>query len=85
MPAAGRHILARLQELRTQTELRMLRDPKFRALCDDYGAAVGALEHWKQSTLPEAAHRVSEYRALTADLEEEILREIGGGLGNGPA
>jgi hypothetical protein len=41
-----------------------------------YGAAIGALQHWQQSSVPEAAQRVSEYRALSADLEREILRDI---------
>jgi hypothetical protein len=77
MPTAGKQILARLQELRVQTELRMLRDPRFRALCDDYGAAVDALEHWKRSSRAEAVQRVSEYQTLIADLEKEIFREIG--------
>jgi len=85
MPATGRHILERLQELRTETELRMLRDPEFRALCDDYGAAVSALEYWQRSSLPEATQRIGEYRALTADLEKEILREICDDRGNGQA
>jgi len=77
MPTAGRHILARLQELRVQTELRMLRDPKFRTLCDDYGAAVEALAHWKRSPRAEAAQRAGEYQILISDLEKEIFREIG--------
>ena len=76
MPGAGRHILARLQDLKLRAELRMLRDPKFRGLCEDYGAAVDALEHWKQSPLTEASQRVTEYRALAADLEREILQDI---------
>ena len=54
----------------------MLRDPSFRALCEDYGAAVEALEHWRQSPLGDAALRVGGYPALIADLEKDILREI---------
>jgi uncharacterized protein Yka (UPF0111/DUF47 family) len=77
MPSAGRHILARLHDLRIQIELRMLRDPSFRSLCEDYDAAVDALEHWKQSSSMEAAERTSEYESLADDLQKEILQEIG--------
>ncbi len=50
----------------------MAEDPEFLALCEDYDACVNALRYWSQSKKPEAKTRVSEYRALVRDLEEEI-------------
>ena len=38
----------------------MLRDPGFRTLCEDYGAAVEAREFWKHSSHGEAAERAGE-------------------------
>jgi hypothetical protein len=79
MPIAGKHILARLHELRVEIEQRMLRDPSFRSLCEDHGVAVQARGFWKQSARNDAAERAREYKALMIDLEKEILREIGHG------
>jgi len=67
MLESSRHILARLHELRTRAELRILRDPQFRSLCQDYGAAVEAFEHWSRSSAPEASQRIADYRALVLE------------------
>lgn len=83
MPTAGKHILARLHEARVEIELRMLRDPGFRTLCEDYGAAVEALEHWKRSPRRDAEQRAGEYQALILDLEKDILRELRGPFDDG--
>jgi hypothetical protein len=48
------------------------RDPVFRSICDDYGEAQRALEHWETAGQV-APERVAEYRQIVADLEAEAL------------
>ena len=50
----------------------------FRALCDDYGEAMEALRRWQAATAdPNAPARIEEFRQLVAELEDEILAELG--------
>ena len=50
----------------------------FRALCDDYGEAVEALRRWQAATDdPNAPARIEEFAQLVAELEDEILAELG--------
>ena len=49
-----------------------VRDPEFRAVCDDYGEVQRALEHW-QATDQAAPRRVAEYRRMLEELEAEAL------------
>ena len=49
-----------------------VRDPEFRAVCDDYGEVQRALEHW-QATDQAAPGRVAEYRRMLEELEAEAL------------
>jgi hypothetical protein len=51
------------------------RDGEFRSLCEDYGEALRALEHWKRFGVP-SDKRVEEYRELAKDLEDEVLRRV---------
>ena len=71
-----RYILMRLQEIRVQVEQRIMRAPRFRALCRDYGEAVDAEERLRHSQTPGALAHSEEYRTLIAELEAEILNEI---------
>jgi hypothetical protein len=48
------------------------RDPVFRSICDDYGEAQRALEHWETAGQV-APERVAEYRQIVAELEAEVL------------
>ena len=48
------------------------KDPDFRSLCEDYTACVDALRHWTESREPEAQARVTEYRTIIDELEDEI-------------
>jgi len=50
----------------------MLQDPSFRAICEDYGAAVEALRRWEASGAAGSRARVDEFRQLVRDLEVEI-------------
>jgi hypothetical protein len=47
-------------------------DPSFRSICDDYGAAQRALEHW-QAAGQAAPERIAEYRQSLKELEAEAL------------
>jgi uncharacterized protein YdcH (DUF465 family) len=48
------------------------RDPSFRAICDDYGEAQGALKRWEAAGQA-APGRVAEYRQMLTELEAEAL------------
>jgi hypothetical protein len=47
-------------------------DPNFRAICDDYAAALRALVYW-QTTAASSPQKVAEYRQVAAELESEAL------------
>lgn len=47
-------------------------DPEFRAVCEDYAEAVGALALWRQDEA-----RAEDYRLMVAELEAEILSLLG--------
>ena len=49
-----------------------VRDPEFRAVCDDYGEVQRALEHWQATDQP-APGRVTEYRRMLEELEAEVV------------
>jgi hypothetical protein len=51
------------------------RDPTFGSICDDYGEARRALQHW-QAAGEAAPERVAEYRQMLADLEVEALAMV---------
>jgi hypothetical protein len=54
-----------------------VRDPEFRAVCDDYGEVQRALEHW-QATDQAAPGRVAEHRRMLEELEAEALAFLNG-------
>jgi outer membrane protein assembly factor BamD (BamD/ComL family) len=49
-----------------------VRDPEFRAVCDDYGEVHRALKHW-QAADQAVPGRVAEYRRMLKELEAEAL------------
>jgi hypothetical protein len=49
-----------------------VRDPEFRAVCDDYDQVRRALEHWQASDRG-VPGRVAEYRRMLEELEAEAL------------
>ncbi len=49
-----------------------VRDPEFRAVCDDYGEVRRVLEHW-QAAGRMVPGRVAEYRRMLEELEAEAL------------
>jgi len=72
------HILERFPEMKLHIELLIEEDSDFLALCEDYQVCIEALQHWEQSTEPEAKTRVNEYRILVTDIEEEIVQALAG-------
>jgi outer membrane protein assembly factor BamD (BamD/ComL family) len=49
-----------------------VRDPEFRAVCDDYGEVHRALKHW-EATDQAVPGRIAEYRRMLEELEAEAL------------
>src|SRR5258708_7606753 len=76
MPHNLDHILGRFRELRAEIQKAALQDVRFRALCEDYGAAVEAFEFWSRSSDARAPKINDEYRRLLTELESEIFAEI---------
>ena len=54
---------------------RCLQDPEFRAICEDYEDAAAALAKWK--TAEGNGTKVTQYRELLSDLEQELLEKLG--------
>ena len=79
MERAERRGLARLMlrhpEHREAFRRRAEADANFRELCEAYEAACGVVEYWARSNDMVAPDRTSEYHALAAAVEEDILRE----------
>jgi len=71
------HALNRFHSLRVRIEEAVLRDTRFRSLCEDYGEAVEALKFWSQSSDARAEKLIAEYKQLLVDLEREILSDLG--------
>jgi hypothetical protein len=71
------HVLERLPDHRHAILQRMMGDPEFRSLCEDYGDAFAALRRWEVSVDSHRAERVEEFARLLAELESEILAELG--------
>ncbi|MGO4440141.1 hypothetical protein [Rhizobium sp. RAF56] len=47
--------------------------PEFRAVCEDYGEALGAFQHWQAAG---SDGKAEEYRSLAAEIEAEIMRML---------
>ena len=70
------HIREQFPDKKDSINLLMAKDPEFRVLCDDYHACVKALRYWVGSKEPEAETRVSEYRTLVRELQDEISQAL---------
>jgi hypothetical protein len=77
MPEKTQHVLDELPQHRHALRQRMLVDGEFRSLCEDYGDAFEALRRWEASADVHRAARVEEFGRLLAELESEILTELG--------
>jgi hypothetical protein len=47
-------------------------DATFGAICEDYGLALRALEHWRAAD-PSGQRKAEDYRQLVTELEAEAL------------
>jgi uncharacterized protein YdcH (DUF465 family) len=70
------HVLDRLPQHRIALLERMMVDPEFRSLCEDYGDALEALRRWETSDDPNRQARIEEFARLRLELESEILSEL---------
>ncbi|HET6520673.1 MAG TPA: hypothetical protein VFG47_12775 [Geminicoccaceae bacterium] len=74
----GGHVVQRFPDRSRDIAALALASEDFRALCDDYGEAVEALRRWQASPVdPDAPARIAEFGQLVAELEDEILAELG--------
>ena len=58
-----------------QIRLLALRDPKFRAICDDYGEALRAIEFWRRRK-GASKNREAEYSVIATELREEVRQYL---------
>ena len=70
------HFRKRFPGKAQQIDHFMSKDTEFAGICEDLDACVSALKYWINSKEPEAESRVSEYRAIIRELEEEILQAL---------
>jgi hypothetical protein len=78
MPDHQHHVLERLPGHQLAIRQRMIADPSFRSLCEDFDVAFEALRRWETSADANRTARVTEFKALLDDLEQDILRELDG-------
>ncbi|MGZ9020617.1 MAG: hypothetical protein ACXW3S_11795, partial [Rhodoplanes sp.] len=64
MADKAHHVLDQLPEHRQPIRARMLSDPEFRSLCEDYGDAFEALRRWEGSADSHRTARIEEFRRL---------------------
>jgi len=70
------HIKEQFPDQNHAIDLLMAEDPEFLSLCEDHDDCVNAIHYWVNSKEPGAETRVSEYRVLVRDLEEEIVQVL---------
>jgi len=58
-----------------QIRLLALSDPKFRAICDDYGEALRAIEFWRRHK-GASKNREVEYSVIATELREEVRQYL---------
>ena len=68
-------VLERFPDQRAEVVHRLVVDPDFRSLCQDYEDCAQALVRWSQvaETTPD---RVTEYTQLLEELEQEIQETL---------
>lgn len=75
--ARGDLLVNRLPQHEFAIRRLSVRDPEFRAICDDYADVQRALEHW-QARDPGDPARIAEYRRMLEELEAEALAMLKG-------
>ena len=69
-----RHVMSRYPQSAANIRRLLLRDQKFREICDDYEAAQEAVERWSHSSDRDANLRTAEFEKVSGELEGEIER-----------
>jgi hypothetical protein len=72
------HVFERLPGHQLAIRQRMIADPSFRSLCEDFDEAYEALKRWQTSADTNRTARVTEFTLLLHELEQDILRELAG-------
>ncbi|MCW2241894.1 hypothetical protein [Azospirillum canadense] len=76
MPEKTRHAVERFPDLAQAIKQYSADNRFFSSLCEDYGKAVEMLRQWEKASGNKTLARLRACRALVADLEDEILREL---------
>ena len=66
------HVINRYPHKSRDIRSLLLKDQKFRGICEDYEAAREAVGWWSHSYLEEAKLRVAEFETVSTELEVEI-------------
>ena len=74
-------LACRFPQHRASIRRLQLRDPSFRAICQDYAEVQRALKHWEAAGQA-APERVAEYRESLKELEAEALAILEPSQGN---
>ena len=74
-------LAGRFPQHRAAIRRLQLRDPSFRAICQDYAQVQRALRHWEAAGQA-APERVAEYRESLKELEAEALAILETSQGN---
>ena len=70
-------VLERFPDQAAVIRRRMIADPLFRTICDDYAAAVAALHRFESLPSVVGERRRAEYQVLVLGLEREIRQALG--------
>lgn len=76
MSSQTRYIFQHYPEKKAQIWRLLLKYPKFRSLCSDYGKCIEAKKYWDQSKDPKAKIKAEDYRYLSKALEKELLQAL---------
>ena len=68
-----KRLAGRFPECQTQIEHLVIVNPDFREVCGDYEEANQALDHWRETSSPNAARMIEDYERLLRVLETEAL------------
>ena len=72
----ARYVRKRFPRKNSEIDLLLAEDSEFGDICEDYNSCINSLRYWAKSKEPEAEIRVSEYRTLVRELEEEMAEAL---------
>lgn len=74
MREAYQHVIQRYPQKARTIRTLLLKDQKFRGICEDYEVARAAIEWWSHSARGDAKLRAVELEKVSGELEVEIER-----------